>query len=144
MWVKNVLLSHFIYYWRVLSIFVNFVLHIFYAILMIFTTFFCLFFDLLIYTNPTILLEAMLKTRYFTCRRMMHQSCSIVQNLVVNYHLVISYPQQCHIRININHRYVIIIASHVTFCIFSSRTLNNFYKLLVIIVIYNEEQTNWP
>ena len=31
------------------------------------------------------------------------QFCSTVQNLVVNYHLVVSYPQQCHIEINLNH-----------------------------------------
>ena len=86
-----------------------------------FHSFFLPFFDLLIYTNPTILLEAMLKTTYFICRRIMHQSCSIVQNLVVNYHLVISYPQQCHIRININHRYVIIISSHIMLLFVFSR-----------------------
>ena len=33
----------------------------------------------------------------------MRQSCSIVQNLVLNYHLVVSYPQQYHIGINVNH-----------------------------------------
>ena len=32
---------------------------------------------------------------------------------------------------------------NVTFWIFSCRTLNNFYQLLVIIVICNEEQTNY-
>ena len=68
---------------------------------------------------------------------MVHQPYSIVQNLV--------YPQQCHIGSNVDHWRVIIIARHkVAFCIFSCRTLNNFYKLLVIIVICNEKQTNWP
>ena len=33
----------------------------------------------------------------------MRQSCSIAQNLVVNYHLVVSYPQQCHTGINVIH-----------------------------------------
>ena len=33
---------------------------------------------------------------------------------------------------------------NVTLCILSWRTLNNFFKLLVIIVIWNQKQTNWP
>ena len=41
--------------------------------------------------------------RYFTCKWMVGQSCSIAQNLVVNYHLVVSFPQQDHIAINVNH-----------------------------------------
>ena len=31
----------------------------------------------------------------------MGQSCSIVQNLVANYHLVTLYPQQCYFGINV-------------------------------------------
>ena len=34
---------------------------------------------------------------------MVRQACPVVQNLVVNHHLVVSYPQQCHIGINENH-----------------------------------------
>ena len=54
-----------------------------------------------------------ISSRYFIYRLMVHQSCSIVQNLVVNYHLAVSYPQLCHIGININHWYVIIIPMHI-------------------------------
>ena len=43
------------------------------------------------------------KPRCFICRWMVRQSCSFVQNLVVNYYLMISYTQQCHIVINANH-----------------------------------------
>ena len=85
--------------------------------------------------------------RYFLCRWMMRQSHSFVLNLVVIYHLVISYPQQRHIGINVNDWYVILISNlntcNVTFCIFLCRTWNNFYNLLVMIVICNEKQTNW-
>ena len=78
---------------------------------------------------------------------MVHQSCSIAQNFVVNHHLVVSYHQQCHIGINVAHWYVIIItyniAYNIAFWIFLCRTLNNFCKPLVVIVICNEKQTNW-
>ena len=37
------------------------------------------------------------------CMWMVRKPCSIVQNLVVNYNLVVSYPQQCHIGIKIDH-----------------------------------------
>ena len=71
------------------------------------------------------------KARNFICRWMVRQSCSIVQNLVVNHHLVVSYPQQCHIGIHIDYWDVIIIAIHIMllFCIFWCKTLNNLYKL---------------
>lgn len=82
------------------------------------------------------------RTRYFICRWIVHQSCSIVQNLGLNYYLVVSYPQQCYTRINANHWYSIIIAIHIIFCIFSCRTLTIFYNLVVKIVIWNEKQTN--
>ena len=53
-------------------------------------------------------------TRYFICRWLVRLSCSIVQNLVANYHLVISYTQQCHIgMINVNYWYVITIGIHI-------------------------------
>ena len=41
------------------------------------------------------------------------------QNLVVNYHLVVSYSQQCHIRLS--HRCFIIIAIHITLLFAFSR-----------------------
>ena len=40
--------------------------------------------------------------KYFSCRLMVRQLRSIVQNLVVNYHVVVSYPQEWHIGINVN------------------------------------------
>ena len=43
---------------------------------------------------------------------MVLQSCSIFQNLVVNYHLEMAYPRQCHIGINLNHLYAIITTMH--------------------------------
>ena len=46
---------------------------------------------------------------------------------------------------NVSDWCAIIIAIHkCCFCIFSCITLNNFYQLLVIIVIGNGKQTNWP
>ena len=42
-------------------------------------------------------LSCYLTTRHFICRWTVRQSCSIVQNLVVNCYLVVSYPQQCHV-----------------------------------------------
>ena len=77
-------------------------------------------------------------SRYSICRWMVPQSCSIVQYFVVNNHLVVSYPQQCHTGINVNH----LIA--IAFYIFSSKNLNSFQKRLIIIVIYNDKQTNLP
>ena len=51
---------------------------------------------------------------------MLRQFCSIVQNLVRNYHLVVSYPQQCHIGINVNRWYAIAIVVHIMlFFVFS-------------------------
>ena len=51
--------------------------------------------------------------RHFKCRWIVHWSCSIVQNLLLNYHLVALSPQECHIGINISHWCVIIIAIHI-------------------------------
>ena len=48
---------------------------------------------------------------YFICRWMVHQSSSIVQNLVVSYHLVVSYPQQCRNGINVSQ---INVSIHIT------------------------------
>ena len=65
----------------------------------------------------------------------------------VNYHLVVSYPQQRYIGININHWYIIIIAIYIMLLFaFSHAELscNNFYKLLFIIFICEEKQTHWP
>ena len=77
------------------------------------------------------------------------QSWLCCPNFVVNYPLVVSYSQHCHIGNNINYWCVIIISINVMFCffcfffcIFSCRTSNNFYKLLVIIVIYNKKNNN--
>ena len=50
---------------------------------------------------------------YFKCRWMVRQYCSIFQNVVVNYHLVVSYPQQCHIGIDLKHCCVVVIAMHI-------------------------------
>ena len=44
---------------------------------------------------------------------MMLQYCFIILNLVANYHLVVSYPQQCHIGINKDYCYIIIIPMHI-------------------------------
>ena len=83
--------------------------------------------------------------RYFICRRIVRQSCSIVENLVVNYHLVVSYAQQGHIGINSNHWYVIIIPIHIMlFLHFLMQNFEWFFKLLFIITIWNKKQTNWP
>ena len=41
--------------------------------------------------------------RYFIRRWILCQSSSTFKNLVVNYHLVVSYPQQWHIRVNVSH-----------------------------------------
>ena len=60
------------------------------------------------------------EAKYFICRWMVCKSCSIVLNLVVNYHLVV-YPQQCHIGIIVSHLCVNIIALHVTLLFAFSR-----------------------
>ena len=52
--------------------------------------------------------KAKVYTWCFIGRWMVHQCPSIVQNLVANYHLVVSYLQQCHIGI-LGHWGVIII-----------------------------------
>ena len=44
---------------------------------------------------------------------MVHHSCTIAQNLVVNYHLVVSYLHQYHIGIKVDYWYVIIIEIHI-------------------------------
>ena len=41
------------------------------------------------------------------------KSCSVVQKIVVNHHLVVFYPQQFHIGINVDHWYLIIIVIHI-------------------------------
>ena len=46
---------------------------------------------------------------------MVQQSFSIVQNIVVNYYLVVSYPQLCHIAINVNIIEVIVITTYIMF-----------------------------
>ena len=48
-------------------------------------------------------LRVLLDARNFICRCMVRQYCSFVLNPVVNYHLVVSCPQQCHVRINVGH-----------------------------------------
>lgn len=85
-------------------------------------------------------------SRYFISRWIVHQSWSFVQNIVVNYPLVVSNAQRCHLRININHWRVSIISIYIMlfFCFYLCRTLNNFRKLLIIIFKCNKKQTNWP
>ena len=63
----------------------------------------------------------MIKTGYFICRLIVRQSCSIVQNPVVNYHLVVSYPQQFHIGIKVSHWCAIIIVIYKTLLFAFSR-----------------------
>ena len=50
---------------------------------------------------------------YFIWSWKVCKPCSIVQNLVVTYHLVVFYPQQCHIEISVDQWYVIIIAIRI-------------------------------
>ena len=72
-----------------------------------------------------------LKKRIFKeYTRMVLQYCSIVQNLV-NYHLVVSCLQMCHIGINVDYWCVIIIAVQIILLFAFSRTelLNDLYKL---------------
>ena len=58
--------------------------------------------------------------------------------------LVVFYPHQCHIGINVNYWCHHNLSTHDdVFYIFLCRTLTTFYKLLVIIVICNKKQTNW-
>ena len=60
---------------------------------------------------------------------MVHQSCSIVQSLVVKYHLAVSYLQywnynkslMCHYNRN---------TLNAAFCIFSRRALNDFLRAI--------------
>ena len=63
--------------------------------------------------------------------------------LVVDYSVVISYYQQCHIGTKLNYFYAVISYpnTHVVSCIFSCRTLNNFNKLrsLLPYVIKNKQ-----
>ena len=67
---------------------------------------------------------------------------NLALNLVVNYHLVVSYLQQWHIWINVSHWCVIVTAIHITLLFASSRAelWIIFYKLLIIVVICNEKQ----
>ena len=74
-------------------------------------------------------------TRYFICTWIVHQSCSVVQSLVGNYHLVVSYPQQCHIGINVSRWCVIIIAIHITL----PYALQRYLSFALVIVICNEK-----
>ena len=73
-----------------------------------------------------------IRARYFICRWVMRQSCSIVQKLVVNYHLVVSYPKQCHIGIKVSHWCLIIIALHIMLLFAVSRA-----ELWIILISYS-------
>ena len=70
-------------------------------------------------------------SKKFICRWMMHHYCYFAQNLVVNYHLVLSYPQQRRIGINVDYWYVIIIAIHKMLLLTFSRT-----ELWIICISY--------
>ena len=73
-----------------------------------------------IYNNNTRLARRHIgETRCFICRWMVRQSCCFVQNLVVNYYLMISYTQQCHIVIIANH-HCDRITGNLAFYIFST------------------------
>ena len=65
-------------------------------------------------------------TRYFTCTCVVHQTC-----YVANDHLI-SYPQQCHIGINVNHWYIIMIAIHLKSLFVFSRA-----ELWIIFISYS-------
>ena len=82
-----------------------------------------------------------MQASYFIYRWMARQPCSVVQNLVVNCHLMGSYSQQSHIGINVNHWYVIIVAVHIMlpFAFSRAERFNNFYNLLVVIFIKNKQ-----
>ena len=78
---------------------------------------------------------------------MVRQSWSIVQSLVVNYNLVVSYPRQWHIGINVSHWCAIITTIDITLMLlfaFSHPERWIIFKLFVIIVIRNEKQKYWP
>ena len=64
------------------------------------------------YSKDTLLLFKMffVCTRYYMWRCMVRQYWFYCPNLVVNYPVVVSYPQQCHIGLNVSYRYIIIIA----------------------------------
>ena len=64
------------------------------------------------YSKDTLLLFKMFLvcTRYYMWRCMVRQYWFYCPNLVVNYPVVISYPQQCHIGLNVSYWYIIIIA----------------------------------
>ena len=65
---------------------------------------------------------------YFICKWIVHQSSSIVQILVVSYHLVVSYPQQCHNGINVSQ---INVSIHITLFFAVSRA-----ELWIIFINY--------
>ena len=77
------------------------------------------------------------EAKYFICRWMVCKSCSIVLNLVVNYHLVV-YPQQGHIRIIVSHLCVNIIALHITLLFAFSCAKR--WIIFISYIICNEEQ----
>ena len=57
---------------------------------------------------------------------------------------MVSYSQPCHIRINVNHWYVVIITIHIM--LLSHFLLQNFglfLQAIVIIVIWSEKKTSW-
>ena len=60
------------------------------------------------------------------------------------YHLVVSYPQQCHIGINVNHWCDTIIKIHIMLLFrFSRAELWMIFINIVIIIICDEKQRNW-
>ena len=95
------------------------------------------------FTKVAITDKVLLQPSHFICRWIVGQSCFIAEILIVNYYLVVSYPQQCLTGINVNHQCVIIIAI-LCFLHFLGRTLNNFYKALVTIIICNKKQNHRP
>ena len=74
----------------------------------------------------------MLQQCIFIWRWMVRQFWFFVPNLVVNYHLMISYPRQCHIGINVNYWHVIIIAIHMILHFAFSRV-----ELWIIFISYS-------
>ena len=70
--------------------------------------------------------------RYFICRWMVRQPCSIVQNLVVNYHLVVSWNRQSHIGTNVSLWHAIIIAIHINLLFVFTRA-----ELWIIVASYS-------
>ena len=55
------------------------------------------------FTKVSSIVKVLLLPRYSVCRGVMRQSCFIIQALVVNFHLVVTYPQQCRTGINVSH-----------------------------------------